>query len=78
MSRRTFSCGNLAAAADILYLVACAQNPPAAVAPNPPPVAPGPNIVWYTVDFDTANYAIDANGQKIVDQAIVSRSATQR
>jgi outer membrane protein OmpA-like peptidoglycan-associated protein len=29
-------------------------------------VAPGPNAVWYTVNFDTSSFAIDADGQKIV------------
>jgi OOP family OmpA-OmpF porin len=72
MSRRTFSWRNVAAAASISLLAACAQNPPATVASNPPPVAPGPNAVWYTVDFDTGSYVIDANGQKIVDQVIGS------
>ena len=71
MSQPVFSWRNLAAAASISLLAACAQNPPATMASNPPPVAPGPNAVWYTVDFETSSYAIDANGQRIVDQVIV-------
>lgn len=70
MSRRTFSWRNLVAAAGLSLLSACAQTPPATVASNPPPVAPGPNALWYTVDFDTGSYVIDANGQKVIDQMI--------
>jgi len=44
----------------------CAQSSPAAVASNPPPVAPGPSAVWYHVGFDTNSSAIVANGQNVV------------
>jgi len=50
--------------------VACAQTPPQPVASNPPPVAPGPNAVWYTVVFDTNSFAINADGQKVVNNVI--------
>jgi outer membrane protein OmpA-like peptidoglycan-associated protein len=44
--------------------------PSQAVASNPPPVAPGPNAVWYTVSFDTNSFAINANGQTVVNNVI--------
>jgi outer membrane protein OmpA-like peptidoglycan-associated protein len=67
MSRHTISWRMLVAAGAISLLGACAQNPPQAVASNPPPVAPGPNAVWYTVNFDTNSFAINADGQKVVN-----------
>lgn len=72
MSRRILSWRQLAAAAAISLLGACAQNPPQPVASNPPPVAPGPSAVWYTVSFDTNSFAINANGQKVVNDVIAS------
>lgn len=72
MSRRTISWRQLAAVGAIFLLGACAQMPPHAVASNPPPVAPGANAVWYTVVFDTGSFAIDANGQKVVNDVIAS------
>ena len=72
MSRRTISWRQLAVVGALCLLGACVQNPPPPqpVASNPPPVAPGPNAVWYTVYFDTDSFAIDANGQKVVNDVI--------
>lgn len=70
MSRRTVSWRQLAAVAAISLLGACAQNPPQPVASNPPPVAPGPNAVWYTVSFDTASFTINADGQRVINDVI--------
>jgi len=69
MSRRILSWGHLAAAGAVALLGACAQMSPApqAVASNPPPVAPGSNATWYTVNFSTGSFAIDANGQAVVN-----------
>jgi outer membrane protein OmpA-like peptidoglycan-associated protein len=66
MLQRTISWRQLAAVGVIVLLEACAQTPPQPVASNPPPVAPGPNAVWYTVNFDTSSFAINADGQKVV------------
>ena len=70
MLRHKTSWRQLAAVGVISVLGACAQNPPAPVASNPPPVAPGPNAVWYTVKFDTNSFAINADGQKVVNDVI--------
>ncbi len=78
MSRRTIAWRQLAVLGAISLLGACAQNPPQpvvanpphAVASNPPPVAPGPHAIWYSVSFDTNNGAIDAEGQKVVNDVI--------
>jgi OOP family OmpA-OmpF porin len=72
MSRRTISWRQLAAVGAISLLGACAQNPPQPVASNPPPVAPGPTAVWYTVSFDTNSFVINADGQKVVNNVIAS------
>ncbi len=66
MSRPTVSWRQLAAACAICLLAACAQIPPEPVASNPPPVAPGPTAVWYTVAFDTNSFAINTDGQKVI------------
>jgi len=70
MSRRTNSWRQLAAVAAIALLGACGQTPPQPLASNPPPVAPGPTAVWYTVAFATNSFAIDADGQKVVADVI--------
>jgi outer membrane protein OmpA-like peptidoglycan-associated protein len=76
MSRRTISWRQLAAAAAVALLGACAQmTPQQPVASNPPPVAPGPNAVWHTVYFDSNSFAIDANGQKVVNDVITALQA---
>lgn len=73
MSRRVISRGRLAAIGALALLGACAQtapqavNPPQPVASNPPPVPPGPNAVWYSVNFDSSSYAINADGQKVIN-----------
>jgi outer membrane protein OmpA-like peptidoglycan-associated protein len=66
MSRHSVSWRQLAAAGGIALLAGCAQTPPQPVASNPPPVAPGPTAVWYTVAFDTNSFAINANGGKVI------------
>jgi OmpA-OmpF porin, OOP family len=72
MSQRTISWRQLAAVVVLSLLGACAQNPPPPqpVASNPPPVAPGANAVWYTVYFDTNSFAINTDGQKVVNEVI--------
>ena len=72
MSQHKISWRNFAAVSIIALLGACTQAPPATVASNPPPVAPGPNAVWYTVAFDTNSFVIDANGQKVVNDVITA------
>lgn len=72
MARRIFTWHQLAAVAAILLLGACAQNPPQAVASNPPPVAPGPNAAWHHVYFDTNSFAINADGHKVITDLIAS------
>lgn len=47
-----------------------AAPPPHAVASNPPPVAPGPNTVWYSVGFESDSSTIDVDGQKVVNDVI--------
>jgi OOP family OmpA-OmpF porin len=65
ISRRWLTvCGALA------LLAACAQTPPSAVASNPPPVAPGPTAVWYTVVFDSNSFVVNADGQKVINDVI--------
>jgi len=68
MSRRRISWRQLAAVGAILLLGACAQQTP--VASNPPPVAPGPHAVWYTVSFATGSYVLDAKGKSTVKEVI--------
>ena len=77
MSQRAIAWRRLAAVGLLSLLGACASNPPQAqnppqqpVASNPPPVAPGPNAIWYTVNFDTNSFAINADGQKVVSNVI--------
>jgi OOP family OmpA-OmpF porin len=71
MSRRAISWRLLAAAGVISTLGACAQTPPPQpVASNPPPVAPGPNALWFTVSFDINSFAVNADGQKVVNDVV--------
>lgn len=70
MSAFTISWRQLAAIGTLCLVGACANNPPQAVASNPPPVAPGAKAIWYHVDFDTNSYSIDASGQKIVAEVM--------
>jgi len=78
MSQRRISWGQLVAIGTLALLGACAQTPPQAVNPpqpvasNPPPVPPGPNAVWYTVSFDSNSYAINAGGQKVINDVIAA------
>ena len=72
MSRHMIAWRQIAAASVISLLAACAQNAPQPVASNPPPVAPGPTAVWYTVVFDTNSYAINADGQKVVNNVVAA------
>lgn len=72
MSLNAITWRRLAAVGALSLLGACAQHSSQPkVASNPPPVAPGPNTVWYTVSFDTNSFVVDANGQKIVNEATV-------
>jgi OOP family OmpA-OmpF porin len=68
MSRRRISWRQLVAVGAILLLGACAQQTP--VASNPPPVAPGPHAVWYTVSFAPGSYAIDGQGRKVIREVV--------
>ena len=72
MLKLTISWRQLAAIGAISLLGACAQNHHQAVASNPPPVAPGPNAVWYSVYFDTDSFSIGADGRKVVSDVIAS------
>ena len=75
MSRYTVSWRQFAAVVAVSCLGACAQTPHQAVASNPPPVAPGPGADWHTVYFDNNSFAIDVNGQKVVNDVIASLQA---
>jgi len=66
MSRSIITWRSLAAVGALSLLGACADTPPQAVASNPPPVAPGPNAVWYHVAFDTGSFAVNTTGQTVV------------
>jgi outer membrane protein OmpA-like peptidoglycan-associated protein len=76
-SRRIISWRHLVVVGTISLLGACAQTPPAPpppphlVASNPPPVAPGPSAIWFAVNFDNNSFALDANGQKTVNEVIL-------
>jgi outer membrane protein OmpA-like peptidoglycan-associated protein len=37
---------------------------------NPPPVAPGPQAIWYHVEFATGSFAVDANGQSVISAVV--------
>jgi OOP family OmpA-OmpF porin len=75
MSRNTMAWRRLAIVVGVSCLSACAEPPHHAVASNPPPVAPGPTADWHAVYFDTNSFAIDANGQKVVNDVIASLQA---
>jgi hypothetical protein len=65
----------LAVIAALALLGACTQTGSYGVtdsAPisNPPPVPPGPNATWYHVSFATDSFAIDSNGQAVVNTVI--------
>jgi len=72
MSRRAISWHQLAAVGIVSLLGACAPAPHQPVASNPPPVAPGPNAVWYTVYFDSSSFALNADGQKVISDVTAS------
>ena len=75
MSGPKFTLPRLAAFGALALLGACAQPyshhaaEPAA-ASNPPPVAPGPQAIWYHVKFDTGSIAIDGNGQTVINAVV--------
>ena len=81
MSKNKLSWGRLVALGTIALLGACAQNPPMAmnatppVASNPPPVAPGPNAIWFTVSFDSNSYVVNSAGQKSISDVIMALQA---
>lgn len=66
MSHRTGLWRQVAAVAAISLLAACAQTRPAAIASNPPPVAPGPTALWYSVSFDSNSFAVNDSGQRVI------------
>jgi OOP family OmpA-OmpF porin len=72
MSRRAISWHQLAAVGVVSLLGACAPAPHQPVASNPPPVAPGPNAVWYTVYFDSSSFTLNADGQKVISDVTAS------
>lgn len=82
MSETKISWARLAVVGAISLLSACAQNPPTMVhaprpvASNPPPVAPGPNAVWYSVSFDSNGYAVNAEGQRVISDVIAALQAS--
>ena len=64
---------HLGAIGMISLLAACTQPgeaPPHAVASNPPPVAPGPSAVWYTVSFDSSSFAVNDAGRSELKDVI--------
>lgn len=81
MFRRIMPWGRLAAVGTLALLGACAQNPPYAanppqpVASNPPPVAPGPTAVWYSVAFDSASWTVTPDGQRVINDVIAALRA---
>ncbi len=70
MCRRLVSWRQLAAAGTIALLAACARSPLPPGASNAPPAAPSLTAVWYTVDFATNSFTIDADGQKVINNVI--------
>ena len=75
MSRFTRSWRQFGAVGVIVLLGACADMAPSHVASNPPPNSPGPNAVWYHVRFASGSDAIDGDGQKVINNLIVSMQA---
>lgn len=76
MSRISLSWRQLAAVGTLAVLAACAEGPPPAhVASNPPPNPPAAGAVWYHIRFTSDSYAIDADGQKVINDLIVSMQA---
>ena len=69
-TRLTVGTKGLTALLAISLLAACSEHRPYAVASNPPPVAPGPNAVWYHVSFDTGSYAISGDGQTVIADVV--------
>ena len=75
MSHYKITLPRLAVFGALALLGGCAQMhsyraTEAAPVSNPPPVAPGPQAIWYHVPFDTGSYAIDANGQGVVSSVV--------
>ena len=73
--------GAVVAVGALSLLAACTQPPPVAmntprpVASNPPPVAPGPGATWFAVGFDTNGYAVNAEGQRVINDVITALQA---
>ncbi len=76
MMRSKMNLPRLTALAALALLGACAQPyqhraaDTAPVVSNPPPVAPGPQAIWYHVPFATDSFAIDANGQSVIRSVV--------
>ncbi len=71
MSNSTRALRTLVAAGMVSLLGACAQ-PYGTVASNPPPASPGPDATWFHIEFATASYTLDPQGQRVVAD-LVSR-----
>lgn len=66
MSQRIGQLRQLAVVGTLCLLGACAQTAPHLTASNPPPVPPGPNAIWYHIEFETGSRALDAAGTHTV------------
>jgi outer membrane protein OmpA-like peptidoglycan-associated protein len=68
MSKAILSWRNFVAVGALSLLGACADAPPPhhTVASNPPPIAPGANASWSSVNFDNNSFAIDQRGQNVI------------
>jgi OmpA-OmpF porin, OOP family len=81
MSSYKISWGALAAMGALSLLGACAQpqpvamNAPRPVASNPPPVSPGPGATWFAVGFDSNGYAVNADGQQVINEVVAALQA---
>ena len=75
MTRPKITLTRLAAFGTLALLCACDmphsyRSAETAPVSNPPPVAPGPQAIWYHVPFDSGSFAIDANGQGVVSAVV--------
>ncbi len=68
MTKHRLSWHQLAAIGLVTLVGACADASHH-VASNPPPVAPGPGAVWYSVHFDNASFVIPPGSQGAINDA---------